>query len=168
MNITYVLRDGTEKRIRGKIGDNVMYLSHRWVHLDQSVLPVHLKFLLKLLSLVSEFYIVSLEGATRRWYQLHMQESIAFGRVKFLSSPSESARRRLTCLGWLYARQLALSARKKSDGHANHSLRNVDTLSFHAMSWGNVPWSMRQYLTFWCKPGVVHCILGRWEEATMT
>ncbi|CAJ0929618.1 unnamed protein product, partial [Mesorhabditis belari] len=29
VNITYVLRDGTEKRIRGKIGDNVMYLAHR-------------------------------------------------------------------------------------------------------------------------------------------
>ncbi|VDO83514.1 unnamed protein product, partial [Heligmosomoides polygyrus] len=30
VNITYVLRDGTEKRIRGKVGDNVMYLSHRY------------------------------------------------------------------------------------------------------------------------------------------
>lgn len=31
VNITYVTRDGTEKRIRGKIGDNVMYLAHRYV-----------------------------------------------------------------------------------------------------------------------------------------
>lgn len=30
VNITYVLRDGTEKKIRGKIGDNVMYLAHRY------------------------------------------------------------------------------------------------------------------------------------------
>ncbi len=27
--ITYVNRDGTEVNIRGKIGDNVMYLAHR-------------------------------------------------------------------------------------------------------------------------------------------
>ncbi|KAJ1350224.1 Adrenodoxin, mitochondrial, partial [Parelaphostrongylus tenuis] len=30
VNIVYVLRDGTEKRVRGKIGDNVMYLAHRY------------------------------------------------------------------------------------------------------------------------------------------
>ncbi|EYC09300.1 hypothetical protein Y032_0061g3267 [Ancylostoma ceylanicum] len=30
VNITYVLRDGTKKHIRGKVGDNVMYLSHRY------------------------------------------------------------------------------------------------------------------------------------------
>ncbi|CAJ0587352.1 unnamed protein product, partial [Mesorhabditis spiculigera] len=30
VNITYILRDGTEKHIRGKIGDNVMYLAHRY------------------------------------------------------------------------------------------------------------------------------------------
>ena len=29
VNITYVNRDGTETKIRGKIGDNVMYLAHR-------------------------------------------------------------------------------------------------------------------------------------------
>lgn len=29
VNITYVLRDGTEKKIRAKVGDNVMYLAHR-------------------------------------------------------------------------------------------------------------------------------------------
>ncbi|KAK0397796.1 hypothetical protein QR680_002274 [Steinernema hermaphroditum] len=29
VNITYILRDGTIKRVRGKIGDNVMYLAHR-------------------------------------------------------------------------------------------------------------------------------------------
>ncbi|PAV79436.1 hypothetical protein WR25_10630 [Diploscapter pachys] len=28
--ITYVLRDGTKKKIRGKVGDNVMYLAHRY------------------------------------------------------------------------------------------------------------------------------------------
>ncbi|KAI3411064.1 hypothetical protein GPALN_003149 [Globodera pallida] len=28
VNITYVTRNGTEKRIQGKIGDNVMYLAH--------------------------------------------------------------------------------------------------------------------------------------------
>ncbi|CAI2352283.1 unnamed protein product [Caenorhabditis sp. 36 PRJEB53466] len=30
VNITYVLRDGTEKKIRGKVGDNVMFLAHRY------------------------------------------------------------------------------------------------------------------------------------------
>ncbi|CAD6196802.1 unnamed protein product [Caenorhabditis auriculariae] len=30
VNITYVLRDGTKKEIRGKVGDNVMYLAHRY------------------------------------------------------------------------------------------------------------------------------------------
>uniref|UniRef100_A0A0K0F6B4 Adrenodoxin-like protein, mitochondrial (inferred by orthology to a D. melanogaster protein) n=1 Tax=Strongyloides venezuelensis TaxID=75913 RepID=A0A0K0F6B4_STRVS len=30
VNMTYVLRDGSEKHIRGKIGDNVMYLAHRY------------------------------------------------------------------------------------------------------------------------------------------
>merc|ERR1711879_145341 len=29
VNITYVNRDGTESNIRGKVGDNVMYLAHR-------------------------------------------------------------------------------------------------------------------------------------------
>ena len=29
VNITYVNRDGTETKIKGKIGDNVMYLAHR-------------------------------------------------------------------------------------------------------------------------------------------
>ncbi|KAK6028688.1 2Fe-2S iron-sulfur cluster binding domain protein [Ostertagia ostertagi] len=30
VNITYVLRDGTKKQVRGKVGDNVMYLAHRY------------------------------------------------------------------------------------------------------------------------------------------
>ncbi|KAK5973059.1 Adrenodoxin mitochondrial [Trichostrongylus colubriformis] len=30
VNVTYVLRDGTKKHIRGKVGDNVMYLAHRY------------------------------------------------------------------------------------------------------------------------------------------
>ncbi|CAD5219552.1 unnamed protein product [Bursaphelenchus okinawaensis] len=30
VNITYVTRDGTPKKVRGKIGDNVMYLAHRY------------------------------------------------------------------------------------------------------------------------------------------
>ncbi|EFO90917.1 hypothetical protein CRE_20639 [Caenorhabditis remanei] len=30
VNITYVLRDGTERKIRGKVGDNVMFLAHRY------------------------------------------------------------------------------------------------------------------------------------------
>ncbi|KAE9420981.1 hypothetical protein Angca_002142, partial [Angiostrongylus cantonensis] len=30
VNITFVLRDGTEKKVRGKVGDNVMYLAHRY------------------------------------------------------------------------------------------------------------------------------------------
>ncbi|CAI4229521.1 unnamed protein product [Auanema sp. JU1783] len=30
VNITYILRDGTPKKIRGKVGDNVMYLAHRY------------------------------------------------------------------------------------------------------------------------------------------
>ncbi|KAL3103274.1 hypothetical protein niasHS_002460 [Heterodera schachtii] len=30
VNITYVTRDGTEKKIRGKVGDNAMYLAHRY------------------------------------------------------------------------------------------------------------------------------------------
>ena len=30
VNITYVNRDGTEIKIRGKKGDNVMYLAHRY------------------------------------------------------------------------------------------------------------------------------------------
>ena len=29
VNVTYVLRDGTERQIRGKVGDNCMYLAHR-------------------------------------------------------------------------------------------------------------------------------------------
>ena len=29
VNITYVTRDGTKRKIRGKVGDNVMYLAHR-------------------------------------------------------------------------------------------------------------------------------------------
>lgn len=29
VNITYVLRDGSEKKILGKVGDNVMFLAHR-------------------------------------------------------------------------------------------------------------------------------------------
>jgi hypothetical protein len=33
VNITYITRDGTEKKIRGKVGDNVMYLAHRQVFL---------------------------------------------------------------------------------------------------------------------------------------
>ena len=28
--MTYVLRDGTEMKVRGKCGDNVMYLAHRY------------------------------------------------------------------------------------------------------------------------------------------
>jgi ferredoxin-2, mitochondrial len=31
VNITYVTRDGTEKKIKGKVGDNVMYLAHRYI-----------------------------------------------------------------------------------------------------------------------------------------
>uniref|UniRef100_A0A915DCJ2 2Fe-2S ferredoxin-type domain-containing protein n=1 Tax=Ditylenchus dipsaci TaxID=166011 RepID=A0A915DCJ2_9BILA len=30
VNITYVLRDETERKVRGKVGDNVMYLAHRY------------------------------------------------------------------------------------------------------------------------------------------
>jgi hypothetical protein len=30
VNITYVLRDGKQVKVRGKIGDNVMYLAHRY------------------------------------------------------------------------------------------------------------------------------------------
>eukprot|EP00039_Didymoeca_costata_P004199 m.71922 g.71922 ORF g.71922 m.71922 type:complete len:175 (-) comp12289_c0_seq3:83-607(-) len=30
VNITYVARDGTEHKIAGKIGDNVLYLAHRY------------------------------------------------------------------------------------------------------------------------------------------
>ncbi|ETN73344.1 hypothetical protein RB195_000906 [Necator americanus] len=30
VNITYVLRDGTKKKTRAKVGDNVMYLAHRY------------------------------------------------------------------------------------------------------------------------------------------
>merc|ERR1712178_517978 len=30
VNIVYVNRDGSEHRIRGKVGDNVMYLAHRY------------------------------------------------------------------------------------------------------------------------------------------
>lgn len=33
VNITYITRDGTEKKVRGKVGDNVMYLAHRFVNL---------------------------------------------------------------------------------------------------------------------------------------
>uniref|UniRef100_A0AC34PUD2 2Fe-2S ferredoxin-type domain-containing protein n=1 Tax=Panagrolaimus sp. JU765 TaxID=591449 RepID=A0AC34PUD2_9BILA len=29
VNITYITRDGTSKKIRGKVGDNAMYLAHR-------------------------------------------------------------------------------------------------------------------------------------------
>ncbi|VDK64940.1 unnamed protein product [Anisakis simplex] len=29
VNITYILRDGSSRKIRGKVGDNVMYLAHR-------------------------------------------------------------------------------------------------------------------------------------------
>ncbi|VDK24013.1 unnamed protein product, partial [Anisakis simplex] len=29
VNITYILRDGSSWKIRGKVGDNVMYLAHR-------------------------------------------------------------------------------------------------------------------------------------------
>jgi hypothetical protein len=31
VNINYVQRDGTLRKIRGKVGDNVMYLAHRLV-----------------------------------------------------------------------------------------------------------------------------------------
>ncbi|VDM67548.1 unnamed protein product, partial [Strongylus vulgaris] len=30
VNVTFVLPGGTEKHIRGKVGDNVMYLAHRY------------------------------------------------------------------------------------------------------------------------------------------
>uniref|UniRef100_A0A914QNQ3 2Fe-2S ferredoxin-type domain-containing protein n=1 Tax=Panagrolaimus davidi TaxID=227884 RepID=A0A914QNQ3_9BILA len=30
VNITYITRDGTHKKIRGKVGDNAMYLAHRY------------------------------------------------------------------------------------------------------------------------------------------
>ncbi|GMR48113.1 hypothetical protein PMAYCL1PPCAC_18308 [Pristionchus mayeri] len=30
VNITYVLRDGSERKIKGKVGDNCMYLAHRY------------------------------------------------------------------------------------------------------------------------------------------
>ncbi|GMT24225.1 hypothetical protein PFISCL1PPCAC_15522, partial [Pristionchus fissidentatus] len=30
VNITYILRDGTERKIRGKVGDNCMFLAHRY------------------------------------------------------------------------------------------------------------------------------------------
>uniref|UniRef100_A0A1I7YWE6 2Fe-2S ferredoxin-type domain-containing protein n=1 Tax=Steinernema glaseri TaxID=37863 RepID=A0A1I7YWE6_9BILA len=30
VNITYILRDGAIKNVRGKVGDNVMYLAHRY------------------------------------------------------------------------------------------------------------------------------------------
>lgn len=33
VNISYVQRDGNEKKIRGKVGDNVMYLAHRFVYI---------------------------------------------------------------------------------------------------------------------------------------
>ena len=29
VNITYITRDGAKRKIRGKVGDNVMYLAHR-------------------------------------------------------------------------------------------------------------------------------------------
>jgi ferredoxin-2, mitochondrial len=29
VNVTYILRDGQSVKIRGKVGDNVMYLAHR-------------------------------------------------------------------------------------------------------------------------------------------
>lgn len=31
VNITYITRDGTAKKVRGKVGDNVMYLAHRLI-----------------------------------------------------------------------------------------------------------------------------------------
>ena len=31
VNITYITRDGTSKKIKGKVGDNVMYLAHRYI-----------------------------------------------------------------------------------------------------------------------------------------
>lgn len=31
VQITYIQRDGTERNIQGKIGDNAMYLAHRYV-----------------------------------------------------------------------------------------------------------------------------------------
>ncbi|VDN43223.1 unnamed protein product [Gongylonema pulchrum] len=30
VNVNFVLRDGSVKRVRGKVGDNVMYLAHRY------------------------------------------------------------------------------------------------------------------------------------------
>lgn len=30
VNVTFILRDGTQKKVRGKVGDNVMYLAHRY------------------------------------------------------------------------------------------------------------------------------------------
>ncbi|KHN88074.1 Adrenodoxin-like protein, mitochondrial [Toxocara canis] len=30
VNVTFILRDGTSKKVRGKVGDNVMYLAHRY------------------------------------------------------------------------------------------------------------------------------------------
>lgn len=30
VNITYVNKDGSEIKVRGKVGDNVMYLAHRY------------------------------------------------------------------------------------------------------------------------------------------
>ncbi|WKY04508.1 hypothetical protein Q1695_005484 [Nippostrongylus brasiliensis] len=30
VNVTFILRDGTKKQVRGKVGDNLMYLSHRY------------------------------------------------------------------------------------------------------------------------------------------
>ncbi|KHJ86693.1 2Fe-2S iron-sulfur cluster binding domain protein [Oesophagostomum dentatum] len=35
VNVTYVLQDGTKKHVRAKVGDNVMYLAHRYgIELD--------------------------------------------------------------------------------------------------------------------------------------
>ena len=30
VNITYILKDGNQLKIKGKVGDNAMYLAHRY------------------------------------------------------------------------------------------------------------------------------------------
>jgi hypothetical protein len=39
VNINYIQRDGNLRKIRGKVGDNVMYLAHRFVYLFTSFIP---------------------------------------------------------------------------------------------------------------------------------
>jgi hypothetical protein len=43
VNVTYIQKDGSQVKVRGKVGDNVMYLAHRYnIPLEGFLLNIHI------------------------------------------------------------------------------------------------------------------------------